>query len=209
MELILRAFPTLTDLQKEQFAMLDGFYRDWNEKINVISRKDIDNLYLHHVLHSLAVGKIVQFKSFTRILDIGTGGGFPGIPLAILFPDARFHLIDGTGKKIKVVEEAVKALQLENVVAEHLRTEQLHGKNYDFVVARGVTRLAQLYEWAQRLIIEENESYNKLKNGLIAFKGGDMSDEIQELGKRVKIFPISDLFHQDYFLEKYLVHVRI
>jgi 16S rRNA (guanine527-N7)-methyltransferase len=212
MQRIRHYFPKLNEIQYEQLGKLLPFYTEWNEKINVVSRKDIDNLYLHHVLHALALAKIIQFKSFTNILDIGTGGGFPGIPLAILFPHARFHLVDAIGKKIKVVQEAVQYLGLENVDAEQARVEQLKGKQYDFVVSRGVTQLKTLHEWAKRVVVENrqmrNEQYNKLANGLFAYKGGDLEAEITDLGRNVKIFPISDYFNEPFFDEKYIIYLR-
>lgn len=212
MHRIIHYFPKISDEQREQFAKLQAFYAEWNDKINVVSRKDIENLYLHHVLHSLALAKIIRFKSFTNILDIGTGGGFPGIPLAILFPDARFHLVDSIGKKIKVVEEAIAHLGLNNATAQQARVEQLQGKQYDFVVSRGVTQLKTLHEWAKQLIVENrqqrNEQYNKLANGLFAYKGGNLEAEIAELGRKAQIHPISDFFNEDFFNEKYIIYLK-
>lgn len=211
MERILKYFTHLTELQQQQFGLLEGFYTDWNSKINVVSRKDIDQLYLHHVLHSMSIAKMISFKPRTHVLDIGTGGGFPGIPLAILFPEARFHLIDGTNKKIKVVQLAIEHLGLQNAKAEAVRAENLkaRGKEYDFVVARGVTKLATLYEWSRQLVISEKDAYNSLPNGLIALKGGKLALEIKELKKPVKKYAIEDWFADAFFKEKYVLYMKI
>lgn len=184
------------------------FYTEWNEKINVISRKDLENLYLHHVLHSLGLAKIINFAPFTEVIDVGTGGGFPGIPLAILFPQARFHLIDSTLKKIKIVQQLIETLQLTNVFAEQLRAEQAPAKHYDFVVARGVTNLAALYSWTQKLT--NKHSINKLANGLLAYKGGNLKPEIEELPSKTvfKIYDLHHFFAETWFAEKYLIHIR-
>ena len=212
MNQLLHYFPQLSEQQRTQFAQLLPFYTEWNEKINVVSRKDIDNLYTHHVLQSLALAKVLRFKSFTNILDIGTGGGFPGIPLAIMFPEARFQLIDAIGKKISVVKAAIEHLGLGNATADQLRAEQVQGKQFDFVVSRGVTQLKTLHEWAKRLVVENrelrNQQYNKLPNGLFAYKGGDLEDEINALGRKATIYPISDYFNEPFFAEKYLVYLR-
>lgn len=211
MEQITHYFPDLTDLQIEQFAKLEEVYKEWNEKINVISRKDIEHLYLHHVLHSLSVGKLISFRPFTQLLDLGTGGGFPGIPLAILFPECRFRLIDGTGKKIKVVEAVVEAVGLKNVQAEHLRAEQLHEKTFDFLISRATLPLSDLVAFAQRLVNTENSGYNDFANGILLLKGGDLREEIRALpiANKVKQIPISDYFADEHFQEKYIVYVPI
>ena len=172
MEEILHYFPELSDLQRQQFAALYDLYSDWNSKINVISRKDIENIYLHHVLHSLAIGKMIHFKNNTKILDFGTGGGFPGIPLAILFPECQFKLIDGTGKKIRVATEVANAIGLKNVTLEHLRGEDEKGK-YDFVVSRAVMPLPDLIKIVRKNISKNN--FNLLGNGVICLKGGTIS----------------------------------
>jgi 16S rRNA (guanine527-N7)-methyltransferase len=207
MESILRFFPDLTDRQKTQFQQLGPLYREWNEKINVISRKDIDNLYEHHILHALAIAKVVSFKPGARVLDLGTGGGFPGIPLAILFPDTSFTLIDGTRKKITVVQEIAEAVGLENVTARHIRAEELKGQ-FDFVVSRAVARLEKLVPWSFRLIKEKQQ--HGLPNGLLALKGGNMKEEIKALGRGsyVEEFPLTDFFDVPYFAEKSIVYVQ-
>jgi len=211
MEQLLQYFPNLTTEQRTQFAELGDLYRSWNSKINVISRKDIDNLYTHHILHALSVAKIVPFKAYTHILDIGTGGGLPGIPLAILFPEARFYLIDSIAKKIRVVNEISEALGLENVKAEQKRAQEVQGMQFDFVVSRGVTKLPVLYEWSKKLIVKEH--YNPLKNGLIALKGGNLTAEIAGLPSKarrtVKEFAISDFFENDFFAEKKIIYVKV
>lgn len=206
-DIILKYFPNLTDHQKEQFAQLEDLYREWNQNINVISRKDIDNLYPHHVLHSLVIAKKVNFKPKTEVLDLGTGGGMPGIPLAILFPEARFTLVDGTKKKILVVNEVAKALGLENVTAIHARAEELKQK-FDFVVCRAVTTLDKLYFWSLRLIHDEQK--HGLPNGLITLKGGDVKKEIKALPKRsyTEVWPIDKIFPEPFFEEKVMVYVQ-
>ncbi len=207
MESILQYFPDLTDSQIQQFQQLGPLYREWNEKINVISRKDIDNLYEHHILHSLAIAKVVSFKPKARVLDLGTGGGFPGIPLAILFPETSFTLIDGTRKKISVVNEVAGAIQLDNVIARHIRAEELKGQ-FDFVVTRAVARLEKLVPWSFRLIKEKQQ--HPLPNGLLALKGGNIQEEIKDLGRGhyVEVFPITDFFEVPYFEEKSVVYVQ-
>lgn len=208
MELLLKYFPHLSDLQSVQFEQLNPLYRDWNEKINVISRKDIDNLYLHHVLHSLAIAKVVTFKPGAAVLDIGTGGGFPGIPLAILFPETNFTLVDSIGKKIKVVQEVAAAIGLENVTALHQRVEDFKKPQFDFAVTRAVTTLDKLYPWSSRLI--KNKEQHVLPNGLIALKGGSLKEEIKALPRDsyTETYPLSDFFKEDYFQEKFAVYVQ-
>ncbi len=206
---ILKYFPNLTDEQQNQFAALSPLYKEWNEKINVISRKDIDNLYLHHVLHSLAIAKVVNFKDGTHILDLGTGGGFPGIPLAILYPSVSFLLVDSTAKKIRVVQEVADALGLKNVEAQHIRVEDIKkGVQFDFVVTRAVTSLEQLFRWSRRLI--KTKHINALPNGILALKGGNIREEIVTLGKGqyVDLTNISKLFKEEYFEEKVVAYVQ-
>lgn len=205
MNIIEKYFPTLSDKQKEQIDMLDALYRDWNSKINVISRKDIDNLYEHHVLHSMAIAKAINFRPGTEILDFGTGGGFPGIPLAILFPSCKFKLIDGTGKKIRVATEVAQAIGLENVVAQHLRGEEEKGK-YDFVVSRAVMQLPDLMK-----IIKKNfkrDGQNALPNGLLCLKGGNLQEELKQYRNIAEVIPLSTFFDEEWFSQdKQLVYV--
>jgi 16S rRNA (guanine527-N7)-methyltransferase len=204
MELIKKYFPELTDEQERQFAMLDALYRDWNAKINVISRKDIDNLYEHHVLHSLALAKALRFKAGTKVLDFGTGGGFPGIPMAILFPDVQFKLIDGTGKKIRVATEVAQAIGLKNVVAEHRRGEEEKGK-YDFVISRAVMPLPDLMKIVRKNISSKQQ--NAMLNGIFVLKGGNIDSEIHPYRKNVEVSDISQWFKEEWFKEKYVIYV--
>ena len=204
MDKILKYFPEITERQKEQFAALLPLYEDWNSKINVISRKDMDNFYEHHVLHSLAIAKVQPFKPMAEILDVGTGGGFPGIPLAILFPDARFHLIDSIGKKIKVVQSVAEQLELTNVRTEQIRAEQLRGE-YDFIVSRAVTDLSQFTQWVRGKV--STIQYHKLRNGILYLKGGDLTDELAPFKKKARTWDISDFFQEDYFLTKKVIHL--
>ncbi len=204
MDKILEYFPTITERQKEQFAALLPLYRDWNAQINVISRKDMDNFYEHHVLHSLAIAKVQPFKPMAEILDVGTGGGFPGIPLAILFPDTRFHLIDSVGKKIKVVSDVADRLQLANVRTEQIRAEQLRG-SYDFIVSRAVTDLSQFTQWVRGRV--SKIQYHGLRNGILYLKGGDLDAELAPFKKKARTWDISDFFHEDYFLTKKVIHL--
>ena len=206
MEEILKYFTDLTDKQKQQFAALFDLYKDWNEKINVISRKDIDNLYLHHVLHSLAIAKAVSFRPGTRILDFGTGGGFPGIPLAILFPETQFKMIDGTGKKIRVVNEVATAIGLENVEAMHLRGEEEKGK-YDFVVSRAVMPLPDLMKIVKKNVGKEQR--NSLPNGVICLKGGNVEGEMRPFKKIAEATEITNWFDEDWFKEKFVIYVPV
>ena len=204
MDKILKYFPEITERQKEQFAALLPLYEDWNAKINVISRKDMDNFYEHHVLHSLAIAKVQPFKPMAEILDVGTGGGFPGIPLAILFPESKFHLIDSIGKKIKVVQNVAEQLELTNVRTEQIRAEQLRG-SYDFIVSRAVTDLGQFTQWVRGRI--STIHYHKLRNGILYLKGGDLTDELAPFKKKVSTWEISDFFQEDYFLTKKVIHL--
>mgnify|MGYP003547017340 FL=1 len=206
MEQILKYFPLLTEQQRQQLAALDALYRDWNAKINVISRKDIDNLYEHHVLHSMAIGKALRFKPATTVLDFGTGGGFPGIPLAILFPDVKFKLIDGTGKKIRVATEVAQAIGLNNVVAEHLRGEEEKGK-FDFVVTRAVMPLPDLVKIVKKNI--STTQRNAMPNGVFALKGGDIQAEIQPFKRIAEVEEIANWFEEEWFKEKHLIYVPL
>jgi len=183
--------------------MLQALYADWNSKINVISRKDIENLYINHVLHSLGIAKVITFKKGTSVLDVGTGGGFPGIPLAILFPAVNFHLADSIGKKITVVQEISKALGLQNVTATKSRAEELP-QQYDFTVSRAVTTLSEIYQWTRSLI--KRNGFNDLHNGILYLKGGDLKEEIEVLHKKVMIFELKNFFEEDFFETKKVVY---
>ena len=206
MEIIRKYFPELTDTQLHQLEQLDGLYRDWNAKINVISRKDIDALYEHHVLHSMAIAKVVNFRPGTEILDFGTGGGFPGIPLAILFPECRFKLIDGTGKKIRVTQEVASAIGLKNCRAEHLRGEDERGR-YDFVVSRAVMPLPDLAKIVRKNISKTQR--NATPNGSICLKGGELQAELQPFRNVVEVNPISTWFEEEWFKEKNVICLPI
>ena len=206
MEQILKYFPALTETQKEQYRMLDALYHDWNAKINVISRKDIDNLYEHHVLHSLGIAEVIRFKPGTKIMDIGTGGGFPGIPLAIMFPDCHFHLVDSIGKKIKVCMEVAQGIGLKNVTCCHERVEDEKGK-FDFVVSRAVMPLADLVKVVRKNIAKE--SHNGMPNGLICLKGGEVDREVHPFKHIAMVTPLSDYFQEEYFDTKKIVYVSL
>ena len=206
MDIILKYFPDITQKQREQFAALDNLYHDWNSKINVISRKDIDFLYEHHVLHSLAIAKAIKFRPGTKVLDLGTGGGFPGIPLAIMFPDTRFKLIDGTGKKILVVQEVAKAIGLENCEAAHLRGEDETGK-YDFVVSRAVMPLPDLAKLVRKNIAEAQR--NSLPNGLLCLKGGNVDMEVRQFKHIIDTTELSSMFSEEWFKQKYLIYLPL
>jgi 16S rRNA (guanine527-N7)-methyltransferase len=203
-ELIFKHFPELSEKQKNQFSKLAELYTFWNEQINVISRKDMDQFYERHVLHSLAIAKVQSFKDGSRILDIGTGGGFPGVPLAILFPDVNFHLVDSIGKKIKVVQEVSNAIELRNLSAEHARAEQVSGQ-FDFVVSRAVTRLAEFYPWVQNKF--NKKSFNDLDNGILYLKGLDLMEEFDQLKKPYQLFSLKDHYSEEWFESKGVVFV--
>lgn len=204
MEEILKYFPDITEKQKQQYAALYDLYKEWNEKINVISRKDIENLYTHHVLHSLAIAKTLSFRPGTKVLDFGTGGGFPGIPLAIMFPEVEFKMIDGTGKKIRVVNEVASAIGLENINAVHLRGEEEKGE-YDFVVSRAVMPLPDLMKIIKKNFLKEGR--NSLPNGLICLKGGNVEGEMKPYRKIAEAMEISSWFKDDWFNEKFVIYV--
>ena len=203
-DLIFHYFPELSDLQKAQFFQLEELYRLWNSQINVISRKDIDKLYLHHILHSLAIAKVISFKPDEAILDVGTGGGFPGIPLAILFPETQFLLVDAIGKKIKVVNEVANSIGLKNLKAVHSRAEQVN-QNFDFIVSRAVTQLKDFYPWVKGKF--NKKSNHQLSNGVLYLKGGDLTDElaVSQL-KNIQLFPLSSQFEEGFFETKFVVY---
>lgn len=205
MEFILKYFPDLTDVQKNQFQQLEALYQDWNSKINVISRKDIDELYVKHVLHSLAIAKIQKFESGTYVLDVGTGGGFPGIPLAILFPETRFYLIDVILKKINVVKAVAEALDLKNVKAEQMRAENVKG-DFDFIVSRAVTNMPDFVSWIKDKIKKQQK--HELKNGILYLKGGDLTEELAAF-PNAKEYNIAEFFEGEFFETKKVVHLPL
>lgn len=207
MEQLQHYFPKLSDRQLEQLAQLGPLYREWNDKINVISRKDIDNLYDHHILHSLSLARVVTFKPGARVLDLGTGGGLPGIPLAICFPETQFTLIDGTRKKITVVQAIAEALSLDNVTARQQRAEECRDK-FDFVVSRAVATLDKLVQWSFPLI--KSKQQHALPNGLLTLKGGNVQEEIRQLerGAYTEVYPLSDYYDLPFYQEKYIVYVQ-
>lgn len=204
MDKILKYFPELTETQKEQFAALDELYHEWNAKINVISRKDIDNLYEHHVLHSISIAKALKFRPGTKVLDFGCGGGFPGVPLAIIFPETQFRLIDGTGKKVRVAHEISQAIGLKNVDACHIRGEEERGQ-YDFVVSRAVMPLPDLVKIVRKNI-SRNHS-NSIANGIICLKGGNLDEELKPFRNVVEKTELSVFFNEEWFKEKYLIYL--
>ena len=205
MQEILKQFPNLTDNQRQQFEMLQNLYEDWNSKINVISRKDIDELYTRHILHSLGIAKIQPFEKGTYILDVGTGGGFPGIPLAILFPETRFYLIDVIAKKIKVVNEVATTLGLQNIKAEQMRAENVKG-DFDFIVSRAVTNMPDFVSWVKDKIKKQNK--HELKNGILYLKGGDLTEELKDFPKATE-YNLSDYFLEEFFETKKVVHLPL
>ena len=206
MELILKYFPHLTSEQVRQLTALDALYHEWNEKINVLSRKDIDNLYLHHVLHSLAIARMANFRPGTRVLDFGTGGGFPGIPLSILFPECEFKLIDGTGKKIRVAQEVSQAIGLTNCHPEHLRGEDEHDR-FDFVVSRAVMPLPDLVKIVRKNIARDQR--NALPNGILCLKGGNLQDETAPFRNIIQVQSLSQWFAEEWFQEKYCIYLPL
>jgi len=205
MQLIKNYFPDLTDSQLHQFECLESLYKDWNLKINVVSRKDIDELYLRHVLHSLGIAKVMSFLPNTKVLDVGTGGGFPGIPLAILFPETQFHLVDSISKKIKVVNEVVEGLDLTNVKTSHDRVENIPGQ-YDFIVSRAVAAMPTFVHWVKGKIAKQQK--HELKNGILYLKGGDLTEELSTY-KTATIYNLSDYYKEDFFNTKKVVHLPL
>lgn len=205
MEKLLTYFPTLTDLQRQQLQQLQGLYADWNRKINVISRKDIDELYERHVLHALGIAKVISFCPNANVLDVGTGGGFPGIPLAILFPETNFYLIDSIQKKIRVVEAIAQAIDLTNLKSSHLRAEEVDGQ-FDFVVSRAVTQMPRLVGWVKNKI--NTTQQHELANGILALKGGDLTAELQDY-PHAKVYPLDRYFNEQFFATKAVVHLPL
>jgi 16S rRNA (guanine527-N7)-methyltransferase len=210
MNIILKYFSDFSDEQFRQFGLLEGLYNDWNEKINVISRKDMEGLYEKHVLHSLSIAAAFEFADGSEIMDLGTGGGFPGIPLAIFFPQVQFHLVDSIAKKLKVVEAVVSGLGLKNVTLQHIRAEEIKNRKFNFVVSRAVAPLKELWRWSRPLLkpgLKTNDSGLMTSPGLICLKGGDLSAEIQESGTRPRIIEIAEIFPEGSFKEKFLLYV--
>lgn len=205
-DIIFHYFPQLTTLQKQQFEQLFDLYSIWNAQINVISRKDIDLLYERHILHSLGIAKVMQFKLGTKVLDVGTGGGFPGIPLAILFPETTFHLVDSIGKKIKVVTEVASALGLTNLTAQHERAEKINDR-YHFIVSRAVTEFPEFYNWINKKILKEN--FNDLPNGILYLKGGDLKEEFGKHYDKATFYNLKDYFTEEFFETKKVVHYKL
>ncbi len=203
MELILKYFPNLTEDQIEKFSKLEALYKDWNLKINVVSRKDIDELYLRHVLHSLAIAKVIQFKDGSNLMDVGTGGGFPGIPLAILFPECQFHLVDSINKKLNVVREVVAGCNLQNVKVTHTRVEEVK-ENYDFILSRAVAAMPTFVHWVKGKIAKDNK--HDLRNGILYLKGGDLSEELKDY-QTTTIYDITKFYDEDFFETKKVVHL--
>ena len=201
---ILKYFPNISERQKSQFAQLPALYAEWNEKINVISRKDVENLCVNHILHSLAIARLITFTPQTRVLDVGTGGGFPGIPLAIMFPNCKFHLVDSIGKKITVVKAVAEAVCLENVEAEQISVEQIKDK-YDFVVSRAVTRFDAFYNMTRKCVSPGGN--NTLANGILYLKGGDFDEELKAISRKSDVYNISDFFDEPFFETKKIIHL--
>ena len=205
MDTILKYFSEFTPNQLQQFGALESLYKDWNEKINVISRKDVDSIYLHHVLHSLTIAAVADFKDGMEVIDIGCGGGFPGVPLAIFFPEVSFHLVDSIGKKLKVVQAVCEAANIKNITTQHTRAEEIKGRKFHFAVSRAVAPLKDMWQWANPLIRKGHTA--ELANGLICLKGGDLHMEISDSNTRPRMIPVYDIFAEEYFKEKYLLHV--
>jgi len=208
LELIHKYFPDLSEHQYHQYELLWDAYKEWNDKINVISRKDIDNLYLHHILHSMTIAKFIQFKDGSKILDLGTGGGFPAVPLAIMFPEVNFTAIDGTRKKITVVNEVKEIAKIENLTALHARAEE-HRKKYEFVITRAVAKIERLKEWSMNLIDVDDQRHGQ-PNGIIALKGGRVKDETNDLSKKdyFETYPLTNFINEPYFEEKYILYLQ-
>jgi 16S rRNA (guanine527-N7)-methyltransferase len=215
MDVVLKYFSDFTDKQLAQFGSLEELYKDWNAKINVISRKDIDSLYEKHVLHSLSIAATFDFPAGADIIDIGTGGGFPGVPLAIFFPDVKFHLVDSINKKLKIIEAVKEAIGLDNITTQHTRAEDIRNRKFDFVVSRAVAPLKELWSWGMPLLknskfkMQNEKSTVELKSGLICLKGGDLKEEIKESGLRPRKMEISEIFKEEFFKEKYILYTSL
>ncbi|WP_179343840.1 16S rRNA (guanine(527)-N(7))-methyltransferase RsmG [Winogradskyella ursingii] len=205
MELILKYFPNLSEKQIEQFEALEGLYKDWNSKINVVSRKDIDELYLKHILHSLGIARVIEFADNSSILDVGTGGGFPGVPLAILFPNCHFHLVDSINKKLKVIEAVCESIELSNVKTTHSRVEAIDD-TYDFIVSRAVTAMPEFTKWVKGKIAKKQQ--NEMKNGILYLKGGDLTEELKKY-TNVKAYLLSDYFDEEFFETKKVIYLPL
>jgi 16S rRNA (guanine527-N7)-methyltransferase len=211
MDIVLKYFSEFTPEQLDQLRGLEAAYKEWNEKINVISRKDIDGLYEKHVLHSLSIAAVFEMAAGSEVIDLGTGGGFPGVPLAIFFPEVKFHLVDSIAKKLKVVDEVVKATGIKNITTQHSRVEDIKNRKFDVVVSRAVAPLQDLWRWSKPLLRSRQSAVGSqqsaVANGLICLKGGDLAKEIQESGTRPRVIEISELFEEEFFKEKYILHV--
>ncbi len=206
LQIVFDCFPELSPEQRQKLVGFTELIIDWNQKINLIARTDIENLPLRHILHSLAIAKVIQFTSKTSILDVGTGGGFPGIPLAILYPDCRLHLIDSIGKKVKVVQDCIEKLNLQNTTAEQTRAENVD-RQFDFIVARAVTQLPKFMDWIQKKV--KRSSYNEIPNGVLYLKGGDLSEEFASIKEKPTIYPIQNFFKENEFQEKHVIHIPV
>ena len=206
MEIILKYFADFTEKQLEQFRLLEPLYKEWNEKINVVSRKDIDSIYEKHVLHSLSIAASFEFTDSMEIIDLGTGGGFPGVPLAIFFPEVKFHLVDSIAKKLKVIEAVAEGAGIKNITTQHSRIEDIKNRKFDFVVSRAVAPLKDLWRWSKPLL--KIKTQTEFTPGLICLKGGDLAMEIQESNTRPKIMDIYSIFEEDFFKEKYLLYIQ-
>jgi 16S rRNA (guanine527-N7)-methyltransferase len=207
MDIITKYFSDFTPVQIHQLQQLESVYREWNEKINIISRKDIEGLYEKHVLHSLSIAAVFEFTPDTEVIDIGTGGGFPGVPLAIYFPEARFHLVDSIGKKLKVVDAVASAIGLKNITTQHIRAEEIRNRKFDFALSRAVAPLRELWKWSKPLLKKKQSVMESHAPGLICLKGGDLTEEIQQSMTKPRVVDIYQLFREEYFKEKYILYV--